>query len=336
MGWKLSSVIINSFADTNHEELLNELGFNDLVRIEDQPYDSAMFPDEDKVYIGKYKNNLIICADNLPLDFFDKSLGYTEKTLIKYFPKSEICAASLQSTINHFGFAVIKAGEKVRVKAGDADSGTIIDIGKPLEQEEELLAKSKIDDQGRRLYYLNGTSAEPFFENQVGENFVFEIFKRYTGEPLDSDDELLATDFTAYTFSKKELLIDNHFSGEWLGQYTYGDGYQKSIKGKGDEFTLRINLTNGEIRGICIDENKQTDEVATIKGFLINTFIGFTKKYPFSYLIDKNGVTYKDTSRQASDIIYSGLYDPLTDSFKGIWRIENKPFWGEWTMKRKD
>lgn len=335
MGWKLSSVIVNSSAGINYDELLNELGFKNLTRLEDEPYDRAMYPDKNRVYVGNYKNNLIICASNLPLDFFDKSLSDTEKTLIKYFPESEICAVSLQSTINHFGFAVIKAGEKIRVKAGDADTGTTIDIGNPLEQEKVLLSKSKIGDNGQRLYYLNGDIDDPYLENQVGENFIFQIFRRYTGEQLDEDEDLLDTDFAAYSFSKEIFSIDKYFSGEWQGQFSYGDGYQNSVKGKSEEFILTISLTNGEIKGICIDGNKQSDEPASITGFLIDTFIGFIKKYPFKYVLDKNGLTQKETSKQASYIAYSGLYDPFSDSFKGIWRIEDKNFWGEWTMKRK-
>ena len=334
MGWKLSSVIINSSTDISYDDLLDKLGFKNLTRLEDEPYDSAMYPDKDRVYVGNYKNNLIICAENLPLKFYDKSLSDTEKTLIKYFPESEICAVSLQSTINHFGFAVIKAGEKIRVKAGDADLGTVIDIGKPLEQEEELLAKSKIDDKGQRLFYLDGDS-DPYLENQIGENFVFEIFKRYTGELLDEDDDLLDTNFTACKFSEEALSVDKYFSGEWQGQFSYGDGYQDLMKGKTEEFILNLSLTNGEIKGSCVDGNKQSDEPANINGFLIDTFIGFIKKYPFKYVLDEKGLTQKDISKQSNNIAYSGLYDSLTDSFKGIWRIENRKFWGAWTMKRK-
>src|SRR6185369_16186659 len=137
MGWKLSSLIINSTKDVNHENLLNKLGFKKLTKIQDQPYDIAMYPDENEVYIGKYKNNLMISVDQLPLVFFKETLSNTEKILIDNFPDAEICAVSLHSSVNHFGFAIIKNGEKIRVKAGDADMGTVIDIGNPLEQENE-------------------------------------------------------------------------------------------------------------------------------------------------------------------------------------------------------
>lgn len=336
MGWKLSSIIINPKTDINYESLLNKLGFENLKKIENQYFDSAMYPDNDKVFLGVYKNNLIICADNLPLNFFDKNISDTEKKLIELFPKSEICAVSLQSNINHFGFAIIRNGEKIRAKAGDADLGTILDIGEPLEQEKELLSKSKIDKDGQRLYYFEDNIHEPYLENQVGENFVFEIFKRYTGESFDSDDELLDSVFEGFTFSKKAFSFDKYFSGNWQGQFIYGDSYRDLLRGEKQNFLISLTVENGQLQGTCIDDNKQSDNPATINGFIINNFICFEKKYTFEYVLDEKGQTQKDISKQSSNIAYSGLYDPLTDSFKGVWQIENNKFDGQWTMKRKN
>ncbi|MFT3705995.1 MAG: hypothetical protein QM802_26750 [Agriterribacter sp.] len=335
MGWKLSSVIINPKTDINYENLLNKLGYINLTKIEEQPYDIAMYPDENEIYIGSYKNNLIISSQQLPIIFFKETLSDLEKILIDHFPDSEICAVSLHSSINHFGFAVIKNGEKIRVKAGDADMGTVIDIGNPLEQENELLSRSKVGYNGQRQYYLNNNLNEPYLENQVGENFVFEMFKRYTGNLLDADDEILDTNFTGYKFSNNEFSFDKHFSGEWQGEYVYGDGYKEIIKSKKENFYINMDVVNGEVSGLCIDDNKRSDEPAKINGFITDTFIGFVKEYPVRYILDEKGATLKHSTLPPDSIVYSGLYDNLTDSFKGIWRIENKQFWGEWSMKRK-
>ena len=83
-----------------------------------------------------------------------------------------------------------------------------------------------------------------------------------------------------------------------------------------------------------IDNNKLSDEPATIAGFIIDSFIGFIKEYPYKYILDENGNSHKLESEKPSNVSYSGLYDAITDSFKGIWRIENTKYWGEWTMKR--
>jgi hypothetical protein len=205
MGWKLSSVIINTSADVDNKELLEKLGFNRLTKIENKPYDFAMYPPKDEVYIATYNKNIIISADNIPIDFFTDNLSRTEKRFISCFPGSEICAVSLQSVVNHFGFAIIKNGEKIRVKAGDADLGTIIDLGQPLEEERELLAKSRINDKGQRLYYLNDSDEEPYKEDQVGENFVFEIYKRYTGQLLNANEDLMDTEFEGYSILSEKI-----------------------------------------------------------------------------------------------------------------------------------
>lgn len=338
MGWKISSVIINNDIDWDNNIVLEKLGFKNLDKIEDQPFDVAMCPGEDEIYIGRYKNNIIISESNLPLNFFSSNFSDIEEKFIEIFPNSEICAVSLQSTINHFGFAVIKDGKKIRVKAGDWDNGTIIDSGNPLEQEVELLSQSRVDDKGQRLYYLHNQTDEPYREDQVGENFVFEIFKRYTGEALNADEDLLDTIFTGYRISsKRKKPFDVFFSGEWQGRYSYGDGYAEKVKGNGDGFILEMNLANGGIMtGVCYDGNKRSEKKASINGFIMDLFIGFVKTYPGTNVIDENGVTTNNISTKSYSVIYSGLYDSFTDSFKGVWRIENKKLWGEWSMSRKE
>ena len=141
--------------------------------------------------------------------------------------------------------------------------------------------------------------------------------------------------FQLLSTQKDAFSPDKYFTDEWDGSYSYGDGYNEITKGKEENFTLAITITNGALSGNCIDDNKKSDTPATIRGFIIDTFIGFIKEYPFNYKIGKNGPPQKDESKPPTTVAYSGLYDSSTDSFKGVWRIENKQFWGKWTMKRK-
>lgn len=334
MGWKVSSIIINSQIDTDYESFLSMLGFNGLEKIPDQPYEIAMNPKNNQVFIGYYKNNLILSASNLPFLFFNEEFSNLEKKLINYFPDSEICAVSLQSTINHYGFALIKNHKKERVKSGDADNGLIIDYGEPLKEELELLAKSKVNEKGERVYYLDHDPTEPYYEDQVGENFVFEIFKRYTGEKLDSDNELTEAPFSGFKFSAFHNNFNNPLSGNWNGLYILGDGYKK-LKGESTTFLLEMGIIDNNVSGTCIDENKQSDDPAIIEGFIKDNSISFLKKYSSNYSINSDGKVQKNLDKSPYNIIYIGLYDPLFDNFRGIWRIENKDLWGEWYMKRK-
>src|SRR4051812_41090555 len=118
MGWKASMIIIHPQAEVDLEKLLNELGFQKLKRIDDAPMDTAIYPDENKVYVGTYKNNLLICASDLPMLFFEEEMSETEAILLNRFPDSEICALILQSTVNLWGYSILKNGKKLRTRAG--------------------------------------------------------------------------------------------------------------------------------------------------------------------------------------------------------------------------
>ncbi|MBL7779895.1 MAG: hypothetical protein JNM22_01675 [Saprospiraceae bacterium] len=203
MGWKASTIIINRPTKVDNEELLKTLGFDNLTKIEDELFENAINPDDNKVYIGTYKNNLLICTQGIPMQFFEEHETQTEKTLNQIFPNSEICSIVLHSTINLWGYSVIQNRQKIRARAGSADDGTFVEIGEPLEEEKELLSKSKLDDNGNRIYLLDNFPDEPLNEDQVGEIFVFSICKRYFGDELDSADDLLfETTLTGYKYGK--------------------------------------------------------------------------------------------------------------------------------------
>jgi hypothetical protein len=336
MGWNMSCIIISPQQEIRDNLIFDALGLSYFSRLGDEIFDVAIDPTDDKLYIGEYKGNIIISVNTLPIAFFDPILSKMEDNLIGLFPESEISALSLQSSINHFGFAVIQNRKKVRAKAGDAQLGVIVDYGPPLEEELPLISRSKVNEVGERLYYLGTAEDQPILETQVGENFVFKISSRYIGVPFIEDDQLFDTPFRCYKINKEPFSPDHYFSGSWNGTYTLGDGYSEHTKGRKDSFALKMEISDGVLNGTCIDENKTSDAAATISGFVVNVFIGFTKQYPVQYYIDKNRNTQKDISKPSSLVMYSGLYDPLTDGFRGVWKIENTPAWGEWSMKRQE
>ena len=141
-------------------------------------------------YIGEYKDSLIISAYGLPFHFYDVELSEFENNLIKQFPYSEIFATTLESSVNHWGYAIIQNGQKIRLRVGDSEN-EIIEYGEVLDEEKALFSKSKIDSNGNRIYLLDEFPDEEFTEDQVGEEFVFEIFKRFIGEKFDMADDSL-------------------------------------------------------------------------------------------------------------------------------------------------
>ena len=319
-------------AGDDFEGILRRIGFTGLEKMEDSPLDSAIYPETGIVFIGYYKGNLFITAQQLPLYLVDPETNAIGRRIIETFPDDEICAISLSGTINHWAFAVIDQGSKVRAKAGDMDNGTVLDAGQPLEEELELLSRSKMNSRGEREYYLRD-GEEPLREDQVGENIIFSVVSRYTGEPLDKDEDV----FEAGLFGFRYMSLTGPqpgemiFFGEWRGSYTYGEGYRESIKGRTVDFVIEMEVENGNLKGVSREENK---EPATINGFIFDDFIGFVHQYPVKYSLNENGESVIDVTRTGSRVFYSGLFDDKTGRFRGIWRIEGRNNWGEWTMKK--
>lgn len=220
MGWKASSIIIQNSSTNDELKLLNTLGFSNLISIDDSSFDSAIYPDDNEVYIGNYRGHIIISAQDYPLEFLESTKSDLEIKLNKLFPNSEICAILLQSVVNFWGYSISKNGERIRVRAG-SDEGTYLEIGSPIEEELDLLSKSTIDEEGQRLYKFEEFEDELLTEDQVGENFVFAICKRYFAVELDQDDEIFALKMKGFSFSsdeeveetkvdEKEVLITNN------------------------------------------------------------------------------------------------------------------------------
>ncbi|TMM57906.1 hypothetical protein FEE95_00285 [Maribacter algarum] len=206
MGWKSSIILVNTDIEVNEIELLERLGFNKIKATEKESFEVAIHPNDNQVYIGRYKGNLIICTQELPLTFLEETISKGEKELASYFPNTEICSLVLHSVVNLWGYAISKNGHKMRVRAGSSEDGTFAEYGEPLEEELELLSKSKIDENGNRVYQLDDFPNEVFEEDQVGENFVFNISKRYFGERLDAADDLLfETELNGYSVNTSSL-----------------------------------------------------------------------------------------------------------------------------------
>lgn len=216
MGWKASFLIIHRPERDADELLLTEIGFRELKKIEDDCFESVIDPEDNRVHIGSYQNNIIICDSNIPLQFFEEGESETELRFKQLFPDSEICAIILHSAVNLWGYAVIMSGTKVRARAGSADDGTFVEFGQPLAEEEQLFSKSTRNESGERVYAFDDFPNELFSEDQVGENFVFRICNRYFGDDLDcANEQLFQTNFISYKYSGISKESPNNISKPW-------------------------------------------------------------------------------------------------------------------------
>ncbi|WP_055444916.1 DUF6928 family protein [Lacinutrix himadriensis] len=201
MGWKLSTIFINSNKEINDVELFNSLGFQDITPIEPKAFEEILNPEDGELYIGHYKDSTILCIPTLPYLFLEASLSNEESILMNTFPNTDISSLVLQSVVNFWGFTLIKDGTKVRAKGGSSEEGLLVDFGTPLKEELELLKNSKINADGERVYHLDAYPDEEFTEDELGEEYVFKVCERYIGATLDhADDLLFETKFRGYSY----------------------------------------------------------------------------------------------------------------------------------------
>ncbi|MCB2377469.1 hypothetical protein LGH70_07745 [Hymenobacter sp. BT635] len=186
MGWKASLVIINRTIEMTVPELIKKLGGSQVTYTLASTLEKAIYPEENKLYVGFYQGNTIICDADLPLIFYDEGLSEVEKNFIKIFPEAEIAALSLDSFDNFYGYALLEKGKKTRVKVGDCQVSLRLEVGKPLPEEREIYENSIFRDDKTRLFRIGDDIGTKYTEDAVGEEFVFEIAKRFLGDRLDS------------------------------------------------------------------------------------------------------------------------------------------------------
>ncbi|MBY6240625.1 hypothetical protein [Methylosinus sp. Sm6] len=186
MGWKCDALLIRpASVEEGAENLLRDLGFRLSAPIGDEAFLQAIWPMENTIWVGRAGDCLLLSSRGLADPFFGDDRSDFKHALFERFPGAEIAAVLAHSVSGAWAFAVYRKGECVRRKGGSSDDGTIFDVGAPLVEEAELLARSRLDAQGRRMYRLPGFPDEEVSESDVGEELVFKIIERMTGARPD-------------------------------------------------------------------------------------------------------------------------------------------------------
>lgn len=208
MGWKVTSIIIKDPGSVSDKEILDSLFKADYETLDVISFEDCIDPSDDEtLYFGNYKNNLIIStyAFGLVNKFFTKEISKAEGIFIGLFPNSEIGAFSLHSSMNYYAWTILSNGQKVRAKQGDGDNGIVCDFGEPLPEEQEFIKLSFRDKKGDIKYNWpkkNGEFIE-FTEDQIGENYVSKIWSRFTGIELFNDELLSQVRVRGYKLEPK-------------------------------------------------------------------------------------------------------------------------------------
>ncbi len=138
-------------------------------------------------------------------------------------------------------------------------------------------------------------------------------------------------------------------TGTWKGFYTYGPEYGNNLYNEKCWFMFFITKDDEQFEGTSVDYDGVGAELqkATIKGFVENAFINFTKQYPFFYQIDEQGNIINDETRSHPEIHYSGSFDEKLNQFSGEWEMVEKTEsdsggdleylnTGKWEMKKEE
>ena len=144
----------------------------------------------DDLFIGTYKDNLVIVQPDLTYAFFKETPSDIEKQFVAAFPNAEIAALAENSTVDEFGYNLIQNGRRIRVKHG-CDGEIYTDIGDMLPEEEAILAGVVFDRD--ELEHM----AEDLDAEEIQEIVSFEaswrvpavLSKRYFGDIIDNLDE---------------------------------------------------------------------------------------------------------------------------------------------------
>lgn len=143
-------------------------------------------------------------------------------------------------------------------------------------------------------------------------------------------------------------MEENLFTGHWKGYYKYGERYSKHLQKIENYFEMELVVIKNKITGLCKDEDTKDlfEESADIFGNIGNDYsLDFTKHYPFFYGTDDDGDIFIDKSMKHPPVDYFGIFDPITNTAFGNWRMEliqvtdietvlRHEFDGTWLMKK--
>jgi hypothetical protein len=189
MGWKASCLFASTrgegFLGTfpNHDsqraqETIKALGWGKLSSAGIASLEQGIYPEPDSVYIGAYDGAIVLGTEQIAADCLNDRVPPLVERLGTYLPGASMLALVLHSVVNLFGYAYYEQGKLVRVRAGSAEDGIIVDKGEPMPEERPLFARSVVRD-GSRVYrqVINGHEEE-FPEDAFGEGVTRQALRR--------------------------------------------------------------------------------------------------------------------------------------------------------------
>ena len=112
-------------------------------------------------------------------------------------------------------------------------------------------------------------------------------------------------------------------NGDWIGYYTFDNGYTDEDKKEKIPFRLTIKRGISEFVGQVFEEVDfgGIDDETIIKGHQNGDQIEFTKYYTREHFIGENDQLVSIESDNPTTVYYKGHFDKNDNKFKGDWEI---------------
>lgn len=199
MGWKTSIIIASQqgqpdLASSPHHDAVvaDRIAATlpgEYAYLGKSTFEEGAYPRNGNLYIGAYQRAVVIGHMDLAGSCFNGDVPPVVGALDQALPGATILALELHSVVNLYGYALFENKRLVRGRAGSADDGVFLDIGKPLAEEQPLFAQSVINGDGEQVWLdeFEGVVKE-MDHSCLGEEFVFEVSRRFFGQRFDCFD----------------------------------------------------------------------------------------------------------------------------------------------------
>ena len=194
MGWKLKLLVVEGYNGPSSHTLMASILGLPSTPIAKRALLEVNWPP--KTSIGRIGSGLVIIDDQLVDRLLDGEAGACEHRMLEMFRGHRVLVASLHSVYDFYAFALYENGRMIRLARGDAENGIIFDRGPPTDVERRMAEDFSSILDGERIYRMelpDGSSYKAV-EHEMGEEFVFELIKDFTGVRIDEDDVIFEED----------------------------------------------------------------------------------------------------------------------------------------------
>jgi hypothetical protein len=188
MSWNKYCIIITNVEETDLIKAVYLTGYHILTPSSDVDFRTAFDNRGDEMPFGLIDKCLWILSPTQVDKFFSETPSVLEKILCKKFPNSTIIALEENSTVDSFGFSLIKNGQRIRVMNG-CDGEYYFDFGKPIDVEISCYEQVLKDfGEEEKLEILENKGKEGLEKHLLFEakwRVPFELFKSVYGKTIE-------------------------------------------------------------------------------------------------------------------------------------------------------